>query len=84
MRQISTPRFSPDDVVKATGGSLVRPGRSVLFDGVSTDTRTIAAGSLFVPLAGVRFDGHDYIGQAVGAGAAMMSRSRQAKTTGGK
>ncbi|MGE5799196.1 MAG: UDP-N-acetylmuramoyl-tripeptide--D-alanyl-D-alanine ligase [Syntrophaceae bacterium] len=79
MRQISIPRFSPDDVVRATGGSLVRPGRSVLFDGVSTDTRTIAAGSLFVPLAGARFDGHDYIGQAVGAGAAgvLVQRGRE-------
>ena len=70
MKKISTPRFSTDDVLKATGGSLVRPGRSALFDGVSTDTRTIAAASLFVPLAGARFDGHDYIGQAAGAGAA--------------
>ena len=79
MRQISTPRFSPDDVVKATGGSLIRPGRSAFFDGVSTDTRTIAAGSLFVPLAGSRFDGHDYIGQAVGAGAAgvLVQRGRE-------
>ncbi|NTV82153.1 MAG: UDP-N-acetylmuramoyl-tripeptide--D-alanyl-D-alanine ligase [Candidatus Aminicenantes bacterium] len=70
MKKISTPRFSTDDVLKATGGSLVRPGRSALFDGVSTDTRTIAAASIFVPLAGARFDGHDYIGQAAGAGAA--------------
>jgi len=70
VKKISTPRFSTDDVLKATGGSLVRPGRSALFDGVSTDTRTIAAASLFVPLAGARFDGHDYIGQAAGAGAA--------------
>ena len=79
MKQISTPRFSPDDVRNATGGSLVRPGRAALFDGVSTDTRTIAAGSLFVPLAGARFDGHDYIGQAVGAGAAgiLVQRGRE-------
>ena len=79
MKQISTPRFSPDDVLNATAGSLVRPGRSVLFDGVSTDTRTIAAGSLFVPLAGARFDGYDYIGQAVGAGAAgiLVQRGRE-------
>jgi UDP-N-acetylmuramoyl-tripeptide--D-alanyl-D-alanine ligase len=68
-----------DDVLKATGGSLVRTGRSVLFDGVSTDTRTIAPASLFVPLAGARFDGHDYIGQAAGAGAAgvLIQRGRE-------
>jgi UDP-N-acetylmuramoyl-tripeptide--D-alanyl-D-alanine ligase len=68
-----------DDVVKATGGTLVRPGRSVPFDGVSTDSRTIAAASLFVPLTGLRFDGHDYIGQAVGAGAAgvLIQKGRE-------
>jgi UDP-N-acetylmuramoyl-tripeptide--D-alanyl-D-alanine ligase len=70
VKKISPPRFSTDDVLKATRGTLVRPGRSVLFDGVSTDSRTITAASLFVPLAGARFDGHDYIGQAVGGGAA--------------
>jgi UDP-N-acetylmuramoyl-tripeptide--D-alanyl-D-alanine ligase len=65
--------------VKATGGTLVRPGRSVPFDGVSTDSRTIAAASLFVPLTGLRFDGHDYIGQAVGAGAAgvLIQKGRE-------
>ena len=79
MKKISTPRFSTDDVLKATGGSLVRPGRSALFEGVSTDTRTIAPASLFVPLAGARFDGHDYIGQAAGAGAAgvLVQRGRE-------
>jgi len=79
VKQISTPRFSPDDVRNATGGSLVRPGRAALFDGVSTDTRSIAAGNLFVPLAGARFDGHDYIGQAVDAGAAgiLVQRGRE-------
>jgi UDP-N-acetylmuramoyl-tripeptide--D-alanyl-D-alanine ligase len=87
VKKISTPRFSTDDVLKATGGSLVRPGRSALFDGVSTDTRTIAAASLFVPLAGARFDGHDYIGQAAGAGAAgvLIQRGRESlleKTAG--
>jgi UDP-N-acetylmuramoyl-tripeptide--D-alanyl-D-alanine ligase len=68
-----------DDVLKATGGSLVRPGRPVLFDGVSTDTRTIAPANLFVPLAGARFDGHDYLGQAAGAGAAgvLIQRGRE-------
>jgi UDP-N-acetylmuramoyl-tripeptide--D-alanyl-D-alanine ligase len=75
----ATPRFSTDDVLKATGGTLVRPGRSVFFDGVSTDSRTIAAGSLFVPLAGPRFDGHDYIGQAAGSGAAgvLIQKGRE-------
>ncbi len=37
---------------------------------VSTDSRTIAPGAWFVPLAGERFDGHDYIDMALDKGAA--------------
>ena len=37
---------------------------------VSTDTRNMPADALFVALRGERFDGHEFIGQAVAAGAA--------------
>ena len=37
--------------------------------GVSTDTRQLAGGELFVALRGDRFDGHDYVGAAMDAGA---------------
>lgn len=36
---------------------------------LSTDTRTIAAGDLFVALSGENFDGHDYLATAAGKGA---------------
>ena len=39
--------------------------------GVSTDSRRPAEGMLFVPLAGERFDGHDYAAQAFAGGAAV-------------
>ncbi|MNF49577.1 UDP-N-acetylmuramoyl-tripeptide--D-alanyl-D-alanine ligase [compost metagenome] len=46
------------------------------FTGVSIDSRAIAAGQLFVALAGPRFDGHDYLNevQAKGAVAALVER----------
>jgi UDP-N-acetylmuramoyl-tripeptide--D-alanyl-D-alanine ligase len=46
------------------------------YSAVHTDTRTLAAGSLFVALAGERFDAHDYLGQAMekGARGAVVSR----------
>ena len=52
------------------------------FDGVSTDTRAVKAGELFVALRGERFDGHDFLGVAAerGAAGAMVDR-RYAKTT---
>ena len=37
---------------------------SVVFDGVSTDTRTLEQGQLFVALRGENFDGHFFLRQA--------------------
>ncbi|MBI5006744.1 MAG: UDP-N-acetylmuramoyl-tripeptide--D-alanyl-D-alanine ligase [Nitrosomonadales bacterium] len=44
-------------------------GADVRFSAVSTDTRTIAAGDLFVALRGENFDGAKFVAQAVQAGA---------------
>ncbi|NBW62818.1 MAG: UDP-N-acetylmuramoyl-tripeptide--D-alanyl-D-alanine ligase [Synechococcaceae bacterium WB4_1_0192] len=45
---------------------------------VCTDSRQLAAGDLFVPLVGERFDGHAFLGQAAacGAQAALVQRQR--------
>jgi UDP-N-acetylmuramoyl-tripeptide--D-alanyl-D-alanine ligase len=40
--------------------------------GVSTDTRSVRAGELFVALRGERFDAHDFVGQALAAGAGAL------------
>lgn len=40
--------------------------------GISTDTRSISAGDVFVALRGERFDGHDFLGQAAAAGSAAF------------
>jgi UDP-N-acetylmuramoyl-tripeptide--D-alanyl-D-alanine ligase len=45
-------------------------GPDVRFTGVSTDTRTLQPGDLFVALRGDRYDGHDFVAEAVAAGAA--------------
>ncbi len=44
-------------------------GGDVLFTGVSTDTRTLRPGDLFVALRGERLDGHRFLPQARAAGA---------------
>lgn len=46
------------------------PLRDAPFSAVSTDSRTIARGELFVALGGERFDGHAYIDAALARGAA--------------
>jgi UDP-N-acetylmuramoyl-tripeptide--D-alanyl-D-alanine ligase len=43
---------------------------AVRFSGVSTDTRTLKAGELFVAIRGDRFDGHTFLDKAKGKGAA--------------
>jgi len=39
---------------------------------VSTDTRTISRGDIFVALRGERFDGHDFLSRAVASGASAL------------
>jgi UDP-N-acetylmuramoyl-tripeptide--D-alanyl-D-alanine ligase len=50
-------------------GASVR-GADVRFGAVSSDTRTLRAGDLFVALRGERFDGHGFLEQAAAAKAA--------------
>ncbi|MDR2838529.1 MAG: UDP-N-acetylmuramoyl-tripeptide--D-alanyl-D-alanine ligase [Azonexus sp.] len=57
-------------VAAVTGGRLV--GADTALTGVSTDTRHIGPGQLFVALRGERFDAHDFLGQAIAAGAAAL------------
>jgi len=52
-------------------------GADAIFTGVSTDTRTIRAGDLFVALTGPNFDGHNFIVQAANAGAVGSFVSRK-------
>ena len=44
---------------------------------VSTDSRNMEPGALFIPLAGERFDGHTYIDSALEAGAAGCLTARE-------
>lgn len=52
------------------------------FGAVSTDTRAIQPGDLFVALAGERFDAHDFLGPAVERGAAGLVVSRPERAAG--
>ncbi len=61
----------------AMGGQLL--GDDCEFTGVSTDTRTLEAGDLFIALSGPNFDGADYLDRAAerGAVAAVVSERRE-------
>ncbi|HOE17435.1 MAG TPA: UDP-N-acetylmuramoyl-tripeptide--D-alanyl-D-alanine ligase [Syntrophorhabdaceae bacterium] len=49
-----------DEVLKATKGVTLRVEKET-FTGISTDSRTIAEGELFVPITGKTFDAHMYL-----------------------
>ena len=68
-----TPLWSAADAVRATGGTSALGWAAT---GVSIDSRTLAAGDLFVALHGPNHDGHDFVAAAFerGAAAAMVDR----------
>ena len=58
---------------KAVAGELAAGDGTRLTNGVvSTDTRTVGEGDLFVALKGERFDAHDFLAEAAGKGAAAL------------
>lgn len=65
--------WTASEAAAATGGA---PQGGWEASGVAIDSRTIAAGDLFVAVAGPNHDGHCFVGQALagGAAAAMVSR----------
>ena len=65
-----------DQLLSWTGGSLAQPGAHPFVTSISTDSRTLAPGACFVPLAGQRFDGHQFIDEAVMKGAACIVASK--------
>ncbi len=52
--------------------------------GISTDSRSIKPGELFVALRGINFDGHDYVGSAFKKGAAAAVIAEDVKPPRGK
>lgn len=61
-----------DEAAKATGAHVERSERAPEAVIVSTDTRTLATGETYLALRGERYDGHDYIDQALRKGAAAL------------
>ena len=64
------------ELCAAVGGTLLQESGAVVTE-VSTDSRSIPAGALFVPLVGERFDGHDYLDAALESGAAGCLTARK-------
>ncbi|SFA92706.1 UDP-N-acetylmuramoyl-tripeptide--D-alanyl-D-alanine ligase [Collimonas sp. OK607] len=61
-------------------GLPVTGGGPVVVNGLSTDSRAVTPGSLFVALRGERFDAHDFLDQVVAQGAAAVVVERAPAT----
>ncbi len=69
-----------DEIVRVIGGRSERPVQPFSITGVSTDSRSCTDGDLFVAIRGDRFDGHEYVQNAMqnGAIATIVDREMDA------
>jgi UDP-N-acetylmuramoyl-tripeptide--D-alanyl-D-alanine ligase len=76
------PMMDTATAARAIAGALTGP--NVDFERVTTDSRSLQAGDLFVALRGERFDGHDFVAQAFqrGAVAAVVAADRAGTLVG--
>jgi len=66
-----------DFVIAACAGDLVQGARDVSIRGVCTDSRQAQPGDLFFALSGERFDGHNFLIEVAGKGAAAVVVERR-------
>ena len=80
------PTLALADAARLAHAELVAAGGAAgaRVHGASIDTRTLEPGQLFVPLAGARADGHEFLAAAFarGAAAALCARDRSAALAG--
>ena len=67
------------EICAAVGGTLLQDSGAPV-TGVTTDSRAVQPGQLFIPLVGERFDGHAYISKALEGGAAGCLTARAPET----
>lgn len=75
-------RLTLKEVARLTGGLLTGDAATTV-QGISTDSRTVEPGGLFVALKGAAHDGHDYLAVAArrGAAAALVRRATATEMT---
>src|SRR5437867_10035643 len=66
------PTWKVAEIIQRTQGVLVWGDAQRQVQGVSTDSRTVPAGALFVALRGEYFDGHQFAATALQRGAAAV------------
>lgn len=67
-------------LAEAVGGKLLSGNGELLITSVSTNSKEIQPGALFVPIIGERVDAHSFIGMALENGAVATFTQREIKT----
>ncbi len=68
--------FTGEELLAATGGTLVGGALPAIFPGAAIDSRQIQPSELFVAIRGEETDGHRYIGAAIERGATAILCAR--------
>ena len=63
--------FTAGEIAKYTG-AIVKGDEGAVIRAVTTDSREVECGDLFITIKGAKTDGHDYIGKAIANGAAAI------------
>ena len=66
-------RTTSGEVAAITGGKIISGSADVLLETVTTDSRELGENNLFIPIAGEKFDGHDFIPELMSSGRVSCS-----------
>ena len=58
-------------------GNCQLTGTDAVFEKISTDTRTISKGDIFLALKGPNYNGHDFINRALDKGASCLITEKE-------
>lgn len=72
-----------DVAVEAAAARVFEPERAPVALRIVTDSRTLQPGETFLALHGEHFDGHEYVAQAIAAGAAAVIIDRESARAAG-
>lgn len=76
-------KISCKEVLEAVKGTLISGDINTEFNSVSTDSRKISGGELFIPIVGERFDGHEFVESSLRDGAlGAFTQNSQAPVEG--
>jgi UDP-N-acetylmuramoyl-tripeptide--D-alanyl-D-alanine ligase len=68
-------------IAEKVNGKVEQTHADITVSAVSTDTRTIEDGAVYLALKGPNFNGHDFVAQAQQAGASAVIASESVETS---